>query len=92
MRISNVLSEPLGRLMPTRLALWVLSMLVLGGCRVPFTDTAAFKPEPVGVPPSAVEETEGQQRSEHVYVPRAELTFPENSQELPNPGSFSPSP
>ena len=74
-----------------QLALAMLSRLVLGGCRVPFTDTAAFKPEPVGVPPSAVE-TEGQQRSEHVYVPRAELTFPENSQELPKPGSFSPSP
>ena len=86
------LTDPNQFSLPTRLVLSVLSMLILGGCRVPFTDTAAFKPEPVGVPPSAVEETEGQQRSEHVYVPRAELTFPENSQELPNPGSFSPSP
>ena len=86
------LTDPNQFSLPTRLVLSVLSMLILGGCRVPFTDTAAFKPEPVGVPPSAVEDTEGQQRSEHVYVPRAELTFPENSQELPNPGSFSPSP
>jgi len=86
------LTDPNQFSLPTRLVLSVLSMLILGGCRVPFTDTAAFKPEPVGVPPSAVEETEGQQRSEHVYVPRAELTFPENSQELPKPGSFSPSP
>jgi hypothetical protein len=85
------LTDPNQFSLPTRLVLSVLSMLILGGCRVPFTDTAAFKPEPVGVPPSAVE-TEGQQRSEHVYVPRAELTFPENSQELPKPGSFSPSP
>ena len=86
------LTDPNQFSLPTRLVLSVLSMLILGGCRVPFTDTAAFKPEPVGVPPSAVEETEEQQRSEHVYVPRAELTFPENSQELPKPGSFSPSP
>jgi len=85
------LTDPNQFSLPTRLVLSVLSMLILGGCRVPFTDTAAFKPEPVGVPPSAVE-TEGQQRSEHVYVPRAELTFPENSQELPKPGSFSPWP
>ena len=75
-------------------ALVLARLLAAAGCRIPGTDLAAFRPEPVGRPPSIAEDQiqlEGKYkvRSEHAFTPRPDLSFPRENEDLPPPREAS---